>query len=353
MTMRRSSTQTPVVVLLAALLWFFVVPLAAAAPSTGSDKKAQLDPDLSGYLPTIGLAGKLHIVGSDSMQVLMTRLHTAFQKWNSKVIVSIETEGSDAGFQQFLEWCAPPEGGQGTSDQAMVLASSRQLSKDKLKAFADRVGYEPTETLAALDAVAIYLPESNPLPGLTMEQVDAVYSKTRKRGAKNDITTWGQLGLKKGWEQKTIHLYGRDGNSGTRSFFKHEALLGGDFKDAIQEESGSGTLILAVSNDPAGMAYSGIGFQFSSVRIVPLAEKPGMPFIRPGADTVLNGSYPLGRKLYLYFNKPPKGGVKPIEQAFAKLVNSRDGQEVVIDSGFFPLSQVQTLKNLQAVLASH
>jgi phosphate transport system substrate-binding protein len=185
-----------------------------------------------------------------------------------------------------------------------------------------------------------------------MEQVDAIFSKTRKRGVVDDITTWGQVGLQEGWAQLPIHLYGRDKRSGTRHFFIQEALHGGDLKPEVREEPGAAMEILDISRDPAGIGYAGIGYQASTVRVVPLAERAGLPFVAPTATSAADGSYPLARALYLYTRRESNGNLDPLVLEFLRFVNSREGQESVVKAGYFPLSAAQVAKNIQALTGS-
>jgi phosphate transport system substrate-binding protein len=182
-----------------------------------------------------------------------------------------------------------------------------------------------------------------------LDQVDAIFSKSRKRGAPADITTWGQVGLKGEWEQQPIHLYGRDKRSGTRSFFIHAALMDGTIKD-LREAPGPAMEILDISRDPLAIGYAGTGFQASTVRILPIAETAGAPFVQPTAEATTNGSYPLARLLYLYAKRSPKGEVEEQVAEFLRFVNSREGQETIAKAGVFPLSATQVTNNLQVLV---
>ena len=318
------------------------------AEQTGAPNRHPVDPALEAYLPTVGLKGKLVVVGSDTMQPLLSKFHKGFSQWYPDVTVSVETEGSSAGFEQFLEWSGTAHG----NDRPMLLAYSHPLEPEELKEFIAKTGYAPLEIQVGLGAVCVYVHESNPLRELTLEQVDAMFGATRKRGASSDITRWGQLGLRGEWERKPIHLYGRDKQSGTRHLFMLRALLNGEFKASVQEKSGASPLILAISDDPLGVGYAGIVFmQLTTVKIVALAEKGGKPYVRPTADAVRQGIYPMSRKLFLYANKAPSEELPQVVREFLKFANSQDGQEMVAQSRFYPLSMSEVSRNL-AMLAA-
>ena len=282
------------------------------------------------------------------MQLLLSKFDKEFRQWYPDMTVSDETEGSPAGFEQFLEWSSTVHG----NDRSMLLAYSHPLEPERIKEFTAKTGYAPMEIEVALGAVTLYVHESNPLRELTLEQVDAMFSTTRKRGDPSDITSWGQLGLRGEWEQRPIHLYGRDKQSGTRFLFEMEALLGGQFKANVQEERGVGPLVLAISNDPLGIGYAGVLFrELTTVEILAIAERAGKQFVKPSAETVRQGSYPMGRKLFLYANKAPNEELTPFVREFLEFANSREGQEMVVQSGFYPLSISEVTSNL-AMLAA-
>jgi phosphate transport system substrate-binding protein len=223
------------------------------------------------------------------------------------------------------------------------------LTEEERKDFASRYGYEVTEIPIAWDAIAVYVNRQNPIEGLTMEQLDAIFGKDRKRGLREAITTWGQAGMKDEWAQLPIHLYGQDRNSGTRSFFISQVLQDGSFRADMREERGPASVILALSRDMLGIGYAGVGFQASTVRIVPLADRPGASFVTPTAETTSNGTYPLSRQLYLYVNQDPKGGWEPAVLEFLKFVNSREGQAMIVKAGAYPLAAKQVAKNIQVL----
>jgi phosphate transport system substrate-binding protein len=167
----------------------------------------------------------------------------------------------------------------------------------------------------------------------------------KRNHAGGSISTWGQAGLKDGWNRQPIHLYGRGKKSGTRDFFKHVALLDGELKPEVQEQPGSASEVLAVAQDPLAIGYASTGYQTSFVRMVPLAERAGARFVMPSEESVKDGSYPLARPLYLYIHKNPKEKLEPVVAEFLNFINSRQGQEAVARSNFYPLSGMQIAKN--------
>lgn len=326
------------------LLWSGGTAVAEHGPSG----RPALDPALTKYVPSVQASGNLKISGSNTMQPLVSRLASEFRRRHPDAVINVEGGGSSTAVKEFVN----TGGSSKLSQQTLIVASSRRLSETEIKQFTAKHSYEPQAVPVAMDAVGIYVHQDNPLSSLTLDQVDAVLSTTRNRGYPYEIKMWGQLGLSNGWNNAPIALYGRDLKSGTRAFVKEHILENGEFVSDIREEPGAASVILALSRDPFGMGYSGIGLQASTVRAVPLAEKKGMPFVQPSAGSVMNGSYPLRRFLYFYVDKPPTNTLPPVVQEFLSFANSREGQEAVVKTGFYPLPLTQVEQSLAAVISN-
>jgi len=188
-----------------------------------------------------------------------------------------------------------------------------------------------------VDALAVFVNKDNPIKCLTVPQVDAVFSKSRRQGYKEDLVTWGQLGLTGEWANKPISLYGRNSASGTYGFFKEHTLKNGDYKDTVKEQPGSAAVVQGVTVDRYGAGYSGIGYATAGVRAVPLSEKDPGKCVEATADNAYSGAYPLARFLYVYVNKAPGKPLDPLTREFVKLIVSKEGQEGVIKDGYFPI----------------
>ena len=298
-----------------------------------------VDSTIASYQPKPGVTGALVVAGSDSMQPVILKAATAFKAVQPGIKVAVQGGGSDAALIQFLQdqstirrGDANPKGHL-VSGHVGLLASSRQLTEDERMDFRSRYGSDPMEIPIALDAIAIYVHHQNPLASLTLEQADALFSQTRKRGAPNSITTWGQLGLQDGWEQQPVRLYGRDKRSGTRTLFMYMVLLDGDFRSDVKEEPGSAMEILDISRDRLGIGYASIEFKASTVKILPIVAKSEDTPVAPTAGTAADGSYPLTRSLYLYAKRDPKDQLAPEIIEFLRFINSREGQDTLCAQG--------------------
>lgn len=308
----------------------------AAVISTGAMAEAKVDPAIPAYTKTTGISGNLSSVGSDTLANLMTFWAEDFKKNYPNVAIQIQAAGSST---------APPALSEGTSNFGPM---SRKMKDKEIEAFEKKHGYKPTGIPVAIDALAVFVNKDNPIKGLTMKQVDAVFSSTRKCGGKADATTWGDLGATGTLAQKTVQLYGRNSVSGTYGFFKKKALCKGDFKNNVNEQPGSASVVQSVATSINGIGYSGIGYKTSSVRALPLAKKAGK-FIEASPEAALDGSYPLARALYVYVNKAPNKDLTPLEREFVKLVLSKQGQEIVVKDGYIPVPAKMAAKTLKSL----
>ena len=306
-----------------------IVPLAYA------DDAIVLDPALKGYIKVSGVSGNVNSIGSDTLNNLMTLWAEGFRKQYPNVKIQIEGKGSST---------APPALIEGT---ALLGPMSRMMKNTEVDAFERKFRYKPTAFPVAIDALAVYVNKDNPVQGLTMAQVDAIFSKSRRWGHPENIQLWKQAGLNDDLGNSPISIYGRNSASGTYGFFKEHALKNGDYKDEVKEQPGSASVVQSVSEDQAGIGYSGIGYLTSNVRAVPLAEKDGAPLKEASQQNADDGSYPLWRHLYLYVNKAPNKPLDPIVGEFIKFIYSKEGQKVVVKDGFFPLKADTIEKELK------
>jgi phosphate transport system substrate-binding protein len=316
--------------------------LASAAVMTAagviaSAQALKVDSALPSYQRVSGVSGNLNSVGSDTMNNMMTLWAETFRKFYPSVKIQVEGKGSST---------APPALISATSQFGPM---SRQMRATEIDQFEARHGYKPTELKTSYDALAVYVHKDNPIEKLTLAQVEAIFSKSRRRGYKQNITTWGQLGLTGDWANRPIGLYGRNSASGTYGFFKEHTLKNGDYKDTVKEQPGSASVVQGITEDRYGIGYSGIGYRTSGVKVVPLAETDKGPFSDGSYADVQSGKYPLWRFLYLYVNKAPGRPMDPLTVEFLKLIYSKEGQEAVVKDGYMPLSAKQAQEELAKV----
>lgn len=304
----------------ASLVASFIVPQLASAQDA-----VKIDPAIPAYKAVSGISGNLNSIGSDTLNNLMTLWAEGFKKMYPNVNIQIEGKGSST---------APPALIEGT---AQLGPMSRPMRGSEIDSFEAKYGYKPTPLRTSLDSLAVFVHKDNPVKGLTLAQVDGMFSKTfRCKGMESK--TWGQAGLDGSWAGAPLSLYGRNSASGTYGFFKETALCNGDYKDTVKEQPGSASVVQGVSEDRNGIGYSGIGYTTSGVRSVPLAAKQGDAFAPATYENVIAGKYPLSRALLLYINRAPGAALDPLVKEFAKFIFSKEGQEIVVKDGYYPLT---------------
>ena len=306
----------------ATVLALAVVAAAAAVFAAGPPR---LDPGLVPYQAVSAVSGNINSIGSDTLNNLMTLWAETFNKFYPNAKIQIEGKGSST---------APPALIAGT---AQLGPMSRAMKGTEVDAFEKKYGYKPIQIRTAVDALAVFVNKDNPVKCLTLAQVDAVFSKSRRGGHREDVKTWGQLGLTGEWAARPLGLYGRNSASGTYGFFKEHALKNGDYKDEVKEQPGSASVVQGVTVDRYAIGYSGIGYATAGVRAVPLAEKEGGKCYEADPDNAYAGTYPLSRFLFVYVNRAPGKPLDPLTREFVKLILSKDGQEGVVKDGYFPI----------------
>ena len=310
--------------------------------------KPVIDPQIQSYAKATGVSGGLTVAGSEMMKALSHRWESKLREFYPGLTIQIQGIGSETGPPALLE------------GKAQIAAMSRQLTKKEIEEFRQRYGYEPTEVPVAADALSVFVHRDNPISGMTLPELDAVFCKEHRRGLNEDRISWSQFGLSGEWSEASIALIGRNKVSGTATFFREQVCGNGDFKDTLKTEAGSASVVMGIKKDRYAVGFSGIGYRTSSVKPIPLAVAKDKPFIEPTFETVTDGTYPLRRHLFLYVNKSPKAAMPAAVTEFVKFAVSLEGQQAVIQEGFFPLptAQLNSLfaawsQPLQAATAPH
>ncbi len=314
--------------LLIAFLFVLTMPVSA---------EVKVDPKLGEYAATSGVSGNLSSVGSDTLANLMTLWAEEYKRFYPNVNIQVQAAGSST---------APPALTEGTSNLGPM---SRKMKNKEIAAFEKKYGYKPTPVPVAIDALAIYVHKDNPIKGMSIADVDAIFSSTRKCGGSTDLNTWGDLGLQGDWTKRDIQLFGRNSVSGTYGYFKKKALCKGDFKPTVNEQPGSASVVQSVSSSLNGIGFSGIGYKTSGVRAVPLSKTAEQDKIEATPNNAISGKYPLARFLYVYVNKAPGKPLSPLESEFIKMVLATQGQKVVVKDGYIPLPSKVASKTLASL----
>jgi phosphate transport system substrate-binding protein len=311
----------------------------ANAPSQEPHKgkiDVKLDTNLPRYHVSHGPTGLVRSVGSDTMISLMRSWAERFKSYYRGVRVEIEGQGSSKAMPALIE---------GTSSFGPM---SRPLKLSEIEEFENRFGYKPTLLPVGIDLVGLLVHQDCPLESISLEQIDAIFSSTRRRGHAA-ITTWGDLGLTGEWAREPIVLYGRNAASGTYGFFKDRVLNEGDFQPRILEQPVSSAVVSAIASNRFAMGYSGMGGNTDLVKPLMISERNGASGIGPSEDNALDGSYPLARYLFIAIHYKPNSRLDPTRREFLKFLYSREGQEIVALDGYLPINPVVAQEALKEV----
>ncbi|MEX0887667.1 MAG: phosphate ABC transporter substrate-binding protein [Phycisphaeraceae bacterium] len=317
--------------------WLLAAGLAGAvvAPA-GAD--TQIDPRLPEYERVAGVSGTITTIGSDTMNNLATLWGEGFIEQYPGVGIEIEGMGSSTGPVALIE---------GTATFAPM---SRAMTASEIDRFEDEFGYPPTVIPVAVDMLAVYVHRDNTIDGLTIQEVDAIFSGTQ-RGGHASVTNWGHFAdgrnLPPSLRNRGISIYGRNAASGTYGYFREHALFGGDFRGSVREQPGSSSVVQGVANEINAIGYSGIGYKTADVRALPLKYAGDERFYQPTAADA--GDYPLARFLYLYVNRQPGQELDPLRREFVRYIFSQQGQEVTLRDGYLPVSAEVAAATLESL----
>jgi len=278
---------------------------------------------LPSYEPVAGLSGEITSIGSSTTTNLVARAAAQFRQMYPNVTLRITSSVTNIGPSALLE------------GRADIVPMSRALTPEEIQNFSGKYGYAPTEIKVAADALAIFVEKSNPVPGLTLGQLDGIFSRTQRRGG-SSIETWGQAGLTQEWADRPIVLYGYDIENGAHQFFQQQVLEGGAFRLSLRVQGGGSSIVQGVAAVPGSIGCASIFFACKRVRAVPIAGTDGR-YYAPTAENVRSHRYPLSRFLYICVNKPPRQGLGGPAAEFLRFLLSREGQQIVTDGGNFPL----------------
>jgi phosphate transport system substrate-binding protein len=296
-----------------------------------------VDPNLPPYQKVDELSGQMKSVGSDTLIDEMTRWSKGFMALYPDVKIEVEGLGSAT---------APPALLAGT---AQLGPMSRPMTTEESSAFETKYGYKVTEFRVAVDALAVYVNKDNPIGCLSLQQLNRIFSSTRRVAFGGDIATWGDAGLSGDWAAKPIALFGRNGLSGTYAFFKEMALYDGSYKLEMKEQPSSQAVVEKVASDRYAIGYSGIGYKTSGVRTVPIAISEGMPCSDTSAEAAYSRKYPLARYLYIYINRKPGAPLDPLRREFIKYILSKNGQMETEAGGFYSIPNADRESDLKTL----
>jgi phosphate transport system substrate-binding protein len=257
-------------------------------------------------------------LGSDTMLEVAGAWAEAFDKVQDRIALTVSGGGSGTGIAAMI------------AGDVDIANSSRKLKAKELER-ARKLGQDPVEHHVGYDGIAIYVHRDNPLPAITMAQLEQLFGDDGKPPPR-----WSDLGVDLGSpDLDAVVLASRQNNSGTYEYFR-EAVLGGAkgrFRPECVNLNGSKDVVEFCAKTRSAIGYSGLAYATNQVRMVPVVKKPGGPPVLPANETVLDGSYPIARPLFMYSNGEPQGPVKE----YLDWIKSDAGQLVLKQHGYPPL----------------
>ncbi|MCG8450452.1 MAG: PstS family phosphate ABC transporter substrate-binding protein [Pirellulales bacterium] len=308
--------------ILTACCWLVPTGDLAAAENAVQTPPGALDPNLPFYRPIEALNGELQLGGSNTLSHVATVWIDGFKQFYPDVKISIDVNGSRKAVNDV------------SAGKTHIGLLSRTIYREEVDAFRKKHGYNPTVLTPCLERTAIFVHKDNPIPGLTIPQVDAIFSNECRRGGEKYCGTWKQFGLQESWAGEPIVVHGRTKDTGSQVFMQQAVLLGSPFRGDLQTHRSNVEMLQAIAKDPSSIGFSGLSYATSGVRAVPLAFAEGEAFVAIDSEKAARGHYPLVRQLQFVVKHNPQEQLPPVQQEFIKYVFSRLGQEGVVKAGF-------------------
>jgi phosphate transport system substrate-binding protein len=255
------------------------------------------------------LAGNITVKGSDTLVILAQKWAEVYMQKNAGTKIQVTGGGTGTGFAALQNQ---------TTD---LCNASRKIRAKEIEACVKAFGKRPTEYKVALDGLSVYVHESNPVQQLSLEELEGIFT--------GKIKNWKQVGGK----DEAIVVYSRENSSGTYEFFKEHVLKGKDFVSSAQTLQGTAQVLQAVAGEPKAIGYGGAAYGAGAKHLKVSKEKGGEA-IEPNEETVVKGTYPIWRYLFIYVNPALDKGETA---AYLNWIRSDDGQNVVKDIGYYPL----------------
>ena len=328
---------------------YVAVPGTAPKASDGAQASVRVEAALPVYhRSTAAFSGSYNVVGAVALKRAMEIWTSGFTSMYPGVHFQMKLTGSSTAAAPLVT---------GLSQLAPM---GRELWDLELVQFQHTWGYLPLRVQVSRGSynipqrsqvLAVYVNKDNPVPRLTLAQLDAIYTYSRKRGYPTEILTWGQAGCTGMWASRPIHLYGLTGDStGVAEWFRVHTLVGGRYHDTVEEIATPKELMNRIAADPDAIGFTGISYANESVRVVPLAKTVAGPYSSGSLSDVLAGRYPLTRFMYVYLNQPPGKPMDPVLHEFFTYVLSRQGQQAQVRDGeLLPLPEAVAAQERQKI----
>ncbi|WLT32866.1 PstS family phosphate ABC transporter substrate-binding protein [Geothrix sp. PMB-07] len=286
--------------------------------------RAKVPAAIPPYQAQAVVKGTFELLGTDALSDLGDEWAASLRKVHPEANLVFKSKLTKEAVAAFME---------GTN---LLIITAREFTAEEGKAFQTKYGYMPMRIPICLDANIVFVHKNNPLTSISMEQLDAIYSKSRLGGAKTAALVWGDLGLRGEWAKLPIHAYARAEGTATRSSFAEKALLNGEYRAGILDRNDASALAEAVMTDPAGIAFGTMSSWYFANKVLPVTPYHGEDARFPNQDNVTTSKYPMPRLYYAYLNRAPGAALPPAVNEVIHFLLSREGQTAVADAGLLP-----------------
>jgi len=316
--------------LLCSLLVTLLFPSQAPSGEVSLQTKGQVLAQLDAYKPPAERAkGKIQVGSSAAVRQVAQGWSENLRKQHPHGDITIAVDSPHAVAESFL------------SGKVEVAVLDRRLTASEKSSFVKKHGHAPIELPVGIGVTAIIVQKDNPVVarGITLPQLEAIYSSNRRLGLVDEITTWGELGLQGDWARKTITPIALSRSGSSPLGFRRAVLAKGSFHSAVKVQASSGAVARQVSSNQNAIGYAPLDAFSDDARVVPLAVDKDAKFVQPTVENIYAGEYPLVHLLWLYVDGKRDAPSSRLKRELLSMIFSRNGQKVVVDEGFYPMNK--------------
>jgi phosphate transport system substrate-binding protein len=308
-----------------ALVFAFLVIAGPALAQAPQPARSFADPALADFQRGTAIAGVVRSIGSSTLSNLLFRWSAEFRRLYPEVEMHVVGGGSETALPALIE------------GRAELGPMSRPMRDAEIERFRAKFGYAPTRITVAVDAIAVYVNKYNPLGHVSLGELDAIFSDKPKSGGA-PIRTWGQLGLTGQWSARKIIVKGPSPTQGMYGVFRSTVLNGGNYRIDMRPEPVASSIVQAVATEEDAIGFASQFLAAARTRTLAIARDRGGFYMPPTDEHVIDGNYPLARKLFIYLNRPPGTALSPVISEFLRFICSERAQEIAAQGGNIPLN---------------
>jgi phosphate transport system substrate-binding protein len=289
-----------------------------------AQRRAKVPDSIPSYHAALDVKGSIDLLGTDALADLGEEWSSGFRRLQPNAKLIYRPKLTKDAVKAFVD------------GSALLVITAREFTPDESKAFQAKFGYLPMRIPVCLDANIVFVNKNNPITSISMEQLDAIYSRTRLGGAKSSALVWGDLGLRGEWAKLPIHAYTRGPGSAIHTSIAEKVMRQGEFQPGVLYRDDSSSLAEAITTDQTGIAISTMESWYFANKVLPVVPFQGEDARFPSQENVTTSRYPMPRLYYAYLNRTPGSPLPgPVNEVIHFLL-SQEGQNAVADSGMLP-----------------